>query len=59
MDDLKEHSPVQVPPPESVFQREEDELRRWLNKNISDLGLHADYLARLREDHVARGRQFT
>ncbi len=42
---------------ESEFQREEAELRTWLNENVSDKAARKWYLARMREDHISRGRQ--
>lgn len=57
MDDLTEDPPKRVPPPESVFRREEAELRKWLDENVTDLSMRRWYLAQQRNDHVMRGRR--
>lgn len=43
---------------ESEFQREEAELRSWLDTNVTDLASRKWYLERQREDHIARGRRY-
>lgn len=44
----------QEPPPESVFLRKEDELRCWLDQNVTDLSMRKWYIAQQRNDHVMR-----
>ena len=58
MDKLEPKSPQPITTLESEFRREEDELRRWLEQNVTDLSVRKWYLAQQRNDHVTRGRRF-
>ncbi|HBP30075.1 MULTISPECIES: hypothetical protein [Advenella] len=58
MDDLSQQNIHYLKTLESDFQREEAELRRWLDTNVTDLASRKWYLERQREDHAARGRKY-
>ena len=58
MDDLGQQPVHYLKTLESDFQREEAELRNWLDSNVTDLASRKWYLERQREDHVARGRKY-
>ncbi len=59
MDNLSQQNTNYLTTLESEFQREEAELRRWLDTNVTDLASRKWYLERQREDHAARGRKIT
>ncbi len=55
MDNLSPNKMVVSHSLEREFQREESELRRWLDANVTDPGTRKRCLEQLREDQVARG----